>query len=126
MINLAAVALGGALGALMRYGVVAYLFPVLPNRFPIGTLTANVIGSCLIGVFYVVIMQKQWLGPEWRFFIITGLLGAFTTFSTFSLESVQLWQYGHMALALGYIVLSLLLCLAGTALSMYLAAQFLK
>jgi len=67
-VNLLAIALGGALGAMARYGVAAYLFPVLPNRFPVGTMVANVVGCFLIGVFYVVIMEKQLLGPQWRLF----------------------------------------------------------
>ncbi|MGH1471254.1 MAG: fluoride efflux transporter CrcB [Cellvibrionaceae bacterium] len=121
--NFLAIALGGALGAVSRYCIVVYLFPVQENRFPIGTWVANVLGCILIGFFYVVIVQKNLLGPQWRLFIITGLLGALTTFSTFSIEALQLWQYGHSGTALFYIVSSFMACLAGTAIAMYFTAR---
>ncbi|MGI1677838.1 MAG: fluoride efflux transporter CrcB [Cellvibrionaceae bacterium] len=124
--NFIAVALGGALGALSRYCIIAYVFPVQANRFPTGTLVANVVGCILIGIFYVVIVQKNLLGPQWRLFIITGLLGALTTFSTFSIEAVQLWEYGHSGMALVYITSSLVACLMGTTLAMYFTARVIN
>ena len=109
-----AVALGGALGAMGRYGVGGMLFPVEGSRFPLSTLVVNVLGSILMGVAYVVIVEKSLLGGQWRELLMIGFLGAFTTYSTFSLDALALWQNGHLALALFYVVITLFLCLGGT------------
>ena len=120
MTPLIAVALGGALGALGRYGVNHLASSLLATRFPLGTLAINVLGSMLIGVLYVLIVEKAVLPMEWRNLLMTGFVGALTTFSTFSLDAVALWQNGHLFLALGYIASSVVLCLLGTAGAMYL------
>ena len=106
-----AIALGGALGAMGRYGVSSYLFPIMGNRFPLGTFAVNVIGSFVIGVCYVLIIEKGILAPQWRHVMMTGFLGAFTTFSTFSLDALNLWQNGHGLTALIYVGTSVLTCL---------------
>lgn len=111
-----AVAIGGAIGAMGRYGVTAYLFPVMANRFPLGTLTANVVGSLLMGVCYALIIEKGVLAPEWRNLLMTGFLGAFTTFSTFSLDAVTLWQNGYGQLALIYVAISVCACVLAVTL----------
>ncbi len=108
------VAAGGALGAMGRFAVNAVMFPVMGGRFPIGTLVVNVVGSILMGLFYVLIIERGVLPAELRNLVMVGFLGAFTTFSTFSLDSLALWQNGHLALAAAYVALNLLLCLAGT------------
>lgn len=108
-----AVALGGALGALGRYGVNALVFSLFGGRFPLGTLSVNVFGSVAMGVFYVLIIERHVLPGPWREFIMIGALGAFTTFSTFSLDSLALWESGHAPLAIAYVVLSVVLCIAG-------------
>lgn len=115
-----AVAIGGALGAVSRYAVVAYLVPVPAHRFPWGTLIVNVLGCFLVGVIYVATVEKSLLTPEWRLLLMTGFLGAFTTFSAFTLEALHLWQYGQPLSAVVYIVLSVFACLAaaGTALAL--------
>lgn len=118
-----AVAIGGALGAMGRYAVVAYAFPVLTHRFPFGTLMVNVAGSFLIGACYVLIIEKSLLGPQWRLVLMTGFLGAFTTFSAFSLEAVQLWQYGHGGMAIGYAVLSFLCCILAVVVALMLTSR---
>ncbi len=71
-----AVAVGGALGAMARYGVVSYLAPITGHRFPLGTLCVNISGSFLIGVCYVVLDEKLAASPEWRLLTITGFLVA--------------------------------------------------
>lgn len=89
-----AVALGAALGALLRWGLgmgLNHLFPQLPP----GTLAANLLGGYLAGVAVAAFTQHGQLPPEWRLFVITGFLGGLTTFSTFSLEVVQLAQQGR-------------------------------
>lgn len=110
-----AIAAGGALGAIARFMVTAYAYPVFENRFPLGTLLANILGSLLIGVCYVLIIEKELLAPEWRNFLMTGFLGAFTTFSTFSLDTFNLWQNGHWVTAALYCAASVFTCLVAVA-----------
>lgn len=102
------VALGGALGAVMRYGVSVAFSPVHP-KFPVATLTANLLGSLLMGVFYVLIVEKAALAPVWRHVLMIGFLGAFTTFSTFSIEGLHLIQSGQFFVAASYLIGSVLL-----------------
>ncbi|WP_342665436.1 fluoride efflux transporter CrcB [Marinobacterium litorale] len=104
------IALGGALGAMARYWVSGFLNNA-DYRLPVGTLAVNVVGSFLMGVCFVLILEKARLSPEMRPLLMTGFMGAFTTFSTFSLETVALIQEGHIMSALIYISLSLALCL---------------
>jgi CrcB protein len=120
MIHLAAVAVGGALGALARYGLAGLIYPVAGGKFPLATLVVNVLGSTLMGVLYVLIIEKGVLSPEWRNILMVGFLGAFTTFSTFSLDALALWQNGHLLLAISYVLLNVVLCLGGMALAMAL------
>jgi CrcB protein len=112
-----AIAIGGALGSMMRFASVTYLTPLFTNKFPMGTFIVNILGSLLIGVLYVVLVEKNDLSPMYRLFFITGFLGGFTTFSSFSLEMLQLWQSGHvfnsMAYAIGSVVLGLLAAFFG-------------
>ena len=82
-----AVAVGGALGALGRYGLNALIYQGYSGKFPLGTLCVNVLGSVAIGVLYVVIVERYLLPAMFREFLMIGLLGAFTTFSTFSLDN---------------------------------------
>jgi fluoride exporter len=119
-----AVAIGGALGSVTRYGV-ALLLPTAPGKFPWATFCVNLLGSFLIGVAYVVIVQKQILSPEIRLWIMTGFLGGFTTFSSFSLETMQLWQQGELTLALLYIIGSMICCLLAVVLAVSLTQKFL-
>ncbi len=119
-----AVALGGALGAMGRYGVNAVVFSVVGGRFPLGTLCVNVLGSVAMGIFYVLIVERALLPDPWREFVLVGLLGAFTTFSAFSLDSLALWQNGHIALALTYVILSLVLCIGGALAAILITRMF--
>ena len=116
-----AIALGGALGSVFRFAAVSYIAPLLNIRFPLGTFVVNLLGSFLIGVAYVLLVEKTKLPVEYRLFFITGLLGGFTTFSAFSLEILQLWQEGHVLNALAYatssVILGLLMAFAGMALT---------
>ncbi|MCX2981244.1 fluoride efflux transporter CrcB [Halieaceae bacterium IMCC14734] len=114
------IALGGAGGALARHWLSSVMSASSANHFPIGTLSVNVLGSFLIGVMYVIIVEKGLIHPDWRSVFIIGFLGAFTTFSTFSLEAVTLLENGHAAMAAGYVLLSVATCLLGVWLSMVL------
>jgi fluoride exporter len=111
MKQLLLIALGGAGGALCRYGLVNLINQFNHGKFPMGTLTVNVIGSFLIGVVYVLIAERLSLHPDWRSILMVGFLGAFTTFSTFSLEVITLLENGQLVTALTYITSSLLVCL---------------
>jgi CrcB protein len=114
-----AIAIGGALGAMARYGVTLYTFPVLANRFPLATLTVNVSGCLLMGICYGLIIEKGVLPPEWRNLLMTGFLGAFTTFSAFALDAVALWQNGHGQLALLYVAISVCACVLAVVLGIH-------
>lgn len=120
--NWLAVALGGAAGSLLRYAV-SLLLPFPGLRFPWATFTVNVLGCFLIGLAWVLIVEKAIGYPEMRLLIMTGFLGGFTTFSAFSLEAMVLWQQGHIPLALGYLLGSLGVGMLAIALAVWLARQ---
>lgn len=118
------IAIGGALGSVARFAAVVYLTPMLNYRFPIGTFIVNILGSFLIGAAYVVLVEKAVIPSEWRLFFITGVLGGFTTFSSFSLEILQLWQEGHVFNSILYAVSSVVLGLLFAFMGMQLTQKF--
>lgn len=111
-----AVGLGAAVGAWLRWGMGLWLNPVLP-QLPLGTLAVNLIGGYFIGLAVAFFMQHPGLSPEWRLFIITGVLGGLTTFSTFSAETVASLVRGQYAWSLAIVAAhlsgSLLMTLLG-------------
>ncbi|WP_028302772.1 fluoride efflux transporter CrcB [Oceanospirillum maris] len=124
MNQMLAVAIGGAFGAMGRYWVVGLVTQWLGRGFPYGTLTVNIAGSVLIGFLYTVIVQQLKLEPHGQAILMAGFTGAFTTFSTFALESLNLFQSGRIYAALLYIVLSVACCLAAVAVGMWLGKYF--
>ncbi len=115
---LIAIALGATLGAWARWGLSLWLNPA-DGPFPFGTLAANLIGGYAIGVAMAWFGEHAQVAPEWRLFVITGLLGGLTTFSSFSAEAVQLLlrqHYGWAAAVIGsHVAGSLVMTLLGIA-----------
>jgi len=107
-----AVAAGGAVGALLRYWTSVASHALLGTGFPYGTLVVNALGSLGMGFLSVVLLERVGLGPEWRAALLVGLLGAFTTFSTFSMETFHLVENGARLRAVANVALNLALCLA--------------
>jgi CrcB protein len=118
------VALGGALGAMSRYWLIQFV-PLTVNGFPWAIWSANVAGSILIGLFYVLIIDKGIISEQWRPFIMVGFLGALTTFSSVALDSVLLWQNGEASVALAYIISSVVTCLLCAGLTIAVAQRVL-
>jgi len=120
MSQLIAIALGGALGALGRFGLSSAVFAVTGRGFPWGTLAVNVVGSFIIGLAAIFFMSRSGL-PFARDALIVGFLGSLTTFSTFSLETVQLLQDGSVIRALLNVLFSVLVCIGACALGILCA-----
>ena len=116
--SLLQVALGGAIGSTLRYGVSIAAGRAFGTGFPWGTLIVNVVGSFAMGALFALLVQKGDL--RLTSFLMTGLLGGFTTFSAFSLDAMSLWERGHAGLALVYVAASVILSLAAIALSLHL------
>ena len=106
------IALGGAFGAMLRYGASLGVYAIAGRSFPYGTLFVNVSGSLLMGVLSVLMLERMAIAPEWRAAILVGVLGSFTTFSTFSIETLNLLEQGDVMRAVANIAFSVLLCLA--------------
>lgn len=119
------VAVGGALGALLRFGVSGWVQGWTAGPFPWGTMTVNVLGSLLLG-FAVVWLEAAATSAEIRQFATIGLLGAFTTFSTFSYEAVALLRDGDRWGASGYVIGSLAAGLVGVVMGIGLATWMLQ
>ncbi|MBN2646974.1 MAG: fluoride efflux transporter CrcB [Thiotrichales bacterium] len=107
-----ALALGGALGAMARFALSHQLYLWLGRDFAWGTLGVNVLGSLVMGFLSVLLIDKWALSIEWRLFLLVGFLGAFTTFSTFSFETLQYLQVGELAKAFWNMALNVLLTVA--------------
>ncbi|MDP5052775.1 MAG: fluoride efflux transporter CrcB [Congregibacter sp.] len=124
MQHLVFIALGGACGALARYGLSSHAHTLWGNAWPLGTLLINASGSLLIGVVFVM-LERSVIHPDWRSVLMVGFLGAFTTFSTFSLETVELWLQGQPGMAAGYALASVGCCVAAAAMGIYCTGRVL-
>ena len=123
MVQIIAIAAGGAVGALLRYWTSVSVHSLLGQEFPYGTLTVNVVGSLMMGFLYILLVEKMIVSAEWRAVLLIGLLGAFTTFSTFSLETLNLFEQGEQIRAVMNIFLSVGLCLGAAWLGMLAGRQ---
>ncbi len=117
--------LGGALGAGARHLVNIGAVRLLGPAFPWATLTVNVIGSAAMGFLLGVIALRLAGSVEWRTFLLTGILGGFTTFSAFSMDAAQLWARGASGLALLYVLSSVMLSIAAFYFGAFAARQVL-
>ena len=118
-----AIAAGGACGALLRFWVTQGVHALFGRGFPLGTLAVNVAGSAAMGALYVALSERHGVAPEWRFAVATGFLGAFTTFSTFSMDTLLLIHQGDHLKAGVNVLASVALCLAGCWLGMAAVRQ---
>ncbi len=121
MINYLLVSLGAALGGGLRYWLSSFTYKFLPSTFPYGTLAVNVIGSFILGVIIFMFDDKELITPGLRLFLAVGFCGGFTTFSTFSLETINLLKDSQLIPGLLNILLNLFLCLAGVALAYFIS-----
>jgi CrcB protein len=115
------IASGGALGSVARYWIGVAVARLAGHAFPWGTLLINILGSFVIGYFGMLTLPD---GPRpmsvgIRLFVLVGLCGGFTTFSSFSLQTVELLRDGEIGRALAYIVSSVILCIVGTTIGIY-------
>ncbi len=120
--NIVLIACAGAFGALCRYGMVNFIGG---RYFPWGTMLVNVLGSLLMGLAFVYIVERGVFPPEFKPLIMTGFLGAFTTYSAFSLEAWQLFDRGDFLSAMAYIIGTTLLCLLSLFMGVFIARSTL-
>jgi CrcB protein len=123
MKQLLIIAGGGAIGAVLRFGVSNWVYGQLGRDFPYGTLAVNLLGSLLMGLCFVLFLERLTVGAEWRALVMIGLLGAFTTFSTFSIETLNLLEDGELIKALGNVLLSVVLCIAAAWIGVIVGRQ---
>ncbi len=121
MLNAIVVGCGGFIGAASRYLLSLLINRYNLNTFPVSTLIINIFGSFLIGLLVEILAVQNSNNKKLLLFLTTGILGGFTTFSTFSLETINLYQNGNTFLAILNIVLSIVFCLAGAVLGKALA-----
>jgi CrcB protein len=115
---LLAIGAGGFAGAILRFVISGWVQRAVPTLFPVGTLTVNVLGSFVIG--FLALYFENVVAPHQKALVITGMLGALTTFSTFSLETVTMLQGGLWGRAAANVTLNAALCIAATVAGMVL------
>jgi CrcB protein len=123
LIQLIAIAVGGATGALLRYWVSSGVHNLLGRGFPYGTLMVNVLGSLVMGFLYVLFLDRLSASPELRGALLIGFLGAFTTFSTFSIETLNLIEQAELLKAGLNMLLSLTACILACWIGLVIGRQ---
>ncbi len=123
MLQTISIAAGGAVGALLRFWASNGVHALLGRGFPYGTLTVNVVGSLIMGFLYVMFLERMTVEPEVRAALLVGLLGAFTTFSTFSIETLNLIEQAEYYKAVLNMLLSVLGCVLAAWIGLKLGRQ---
>ncbi len=123
MMQLSVIAFGGAVGAVLRFLLSNSVYAIMGRNFPWGTLFVNVLGSLLMGFLYILFVERMQTSVELRSFVLVGLLGAFTTFSTFSIETLTLIESGELLRAGLNILISIICCVAACWLGFMLGRQ---
>ncbi len=123
MLQTISIAAGGAVGALLRFWTSNVVHALLGRGFPYGTLSVNVIGSLAMGFMYVMFLERMAVAPEVRAALLVGLLGAFTTFSTFSIETLNLIEQADYTKALLNIVISVVGCVIAAWIGLKIGRQ---
>jgi len=121
--ELIAIAIGGSVGASLRWLTVSWIGKITPNIFPWGTLTVNVLGSFCIGFLCIYLFERIQVSTELRLALMVGLLGSFTTFSTFALDAVRMIEDSRFSLLAFYLVSQVFLSIVSVILGMYFATK---
>lgn len=124
MLNYILVSAGAAVGGAFRYGISNYIQRHISVIFPYGTLVVNVVGSFILGIIMFYLNEKELIGSEFRLFLAVGFCGGFTTFSTFSYETINLFRDAEFGLAIFNVFLNVILCLIGIYLA-YLISKLI-
>ncbi len=123
MINLAAVVAGGGIGAGLRFLVATGITRLYGGLFPLGTVLVNITGSFGIGVLMTFFLYRTELNPAWRLFLVTGILGGYTTFSSFEWETFATYKGGAPLIAISNVLFSVVLGYGGVWLGYLLARK---
>ena len=120
LLLISSAAIGGAIGAVSRYGLSHFITHALGNGFPYATMVVNIIGSLIMGVLIGLFANYYTPSPEIKALLITGILGSFTTFSTFSLDAVSMIERNNYIGAGGYILSSVVLSIFAVFIGLYI------
>ncbi len=123
MSQLLVIAAGGSIGAVMRFIMSTGIHSWLGKGFPYGTLIVNVLGSLLMGLLYELFLQRLSVSPEVRALLLVGFLGAFTTFSTFSIETINLIEQGYLIKAIVNVLANVILCVLAAWVGLQIVRQ---
>ena len=121
--NYLIVFIGGGIGSMLRHAVNVACARGLGTAFPYGTLTVNITGSIIMGLFAGYFAFKGDATQSWRLFLMTGILGGYTTFSAFSLDTALLYERGELGLALAYVLASVAISIFGLFAGLMLIRQ---